>query len=78
MSESGLTAVVEIQHGLVKCPCGCENEFRVKRSSYGAQKADLQTTLDDDQRKIAAWARTLEENTWHTLSNIMFVAFRIL
>ena len=66
MSETVSAAIVEIQHGQVQCPCGCENVFRVKRSSYGAQKADLQTILDDDQRRIAAWARTLEAESWHT------------
>ena len=56
-SENGLVSVVEIQHGKVKCPCGCEETFSVKRSAHGAQKADLQSFLDDDQRKIAAWSK---------------------
>ena len=66
MSGSNLEVVIEIRDGSVSCPCGCGHSFKVKRSSHGAQKADKQTILDDDQRKVVVFSRLLEVGVWHT------------
>ena len=67
MSESGLVSVVEILHGKVTCPCGCEKTFSVSRSVHDTKLS----FLDDDQRKIVAWCKAnLVAEIWETKEGI--------